>query len=134
MKKFRILLLLIFIFCGSGYFNDSYLDDYESALENLGVEAATIQTALEDVDEICSSVHSDLNYWINDGSLIDVDIVQASFYTNARRYGASPQNAQLLHESLFGLCDIRNFINDFCPGCFITRDIRGLENYYLEGY
>jgi hypothetical protein len=133
MKKIYLFLFLFLISCG-GYFDESYLDDYEAALRNLNVSEEFVAQAKDEAKELCDNFYYSINTFFEFGDTFEANYIQGSAYTNARYAGAGPQGAYALYLAVSNMCSLDEYIYDGCPGCYIDKSIEGLESMYQMGY
>ena len=138
MKRYFLVFLLIFISCTwyLPYFDESYLDDYATALRNLKVPEEEIDKFLDEARSACLNSYESISKYVFDeeyGDPTEAQYIQAASYSSARYAGADPLQAYDLYLAFFNMCGLDDYIEAGCPGCRISMDISFLETDYQLG-
>tara|TARA_B100002051_G_C16689797_1_gene614829 strand:+ start:115 stop:534 length:420 start_codon:yes stop_codon:yes gene_type:complete len=137
MKRYFLVFLLIFISCTwyLPYFDESYLDDYGTALRNLKVPEEDINKFLDEARSTCLDSYESITTYVFDdeAGFLEVQSIQAASYSSARYAGADPTQAYDLYLAFFNMCGLDDYIEAGCPECRFSTDLWILETDYQSG-
>ena len=105
MSKYKILFLIVFIFCGGGYIDTSYEDDVIYAVREVyenNVSNMTDEEILERELEICEFYYRDYEIILESGDAGFFIIDYA--YQDNRNMGLSPYESEMLLEAELNYC------------------------------